>query len=249
MSHLLLEQNKTVAKIILNRPEKLNAMNIQVLNELKSLIGSINNNSSLRAVVLTGSGEKAFCAGGDIKEMSTMSPEDAMALSALAEEVTTSLEALTVPVIAALNGVALGGGLELAMACDFIYASKNAKLGLPEVNLGLIPGFGGCIRLPRYVGLARAREMVYSAEILTAQQAYELGLCNQVFATIEELNEAVLKKTELFAQKSQMGVAVAKSVLHKSNSINEGLWIERKGYGQVFAHSDSKKGITQFLTR
>ena len=176
---LLVDEQDGITTITVDRPDALNALNATVLAELDAVTTTIASaRGATRGVILTGSGEKAFIAGADIKAMSQMSPDEAEAFSRLGQRVTTQLESLPVTVIACVNGFALGGGCEMAMACDFIYATGNARFGQPEVSLGLIPGFGGCVRLIRYVGPGHAKELIYSGRHVKADEAARLGLVN-----------------------------------------------------------------------
>ncbi|MFN8370516.1 MAG: enoyl-CoA hydratase/isomerase family protein [Bacteriovoracaceae bacterium] len=183
MKYLKYEIQNSVVILSINRPDKLNALNADVLKELKAFLIEIHSdkNFEFKGLVITGEGDKAFIAGADIKEMSNMSNDEALLFGQLGQEVTLMFEKLKIPVIAAVNGFALGGGLEIAMSCDFIYAVTTAKMGLPEVSLGLIPGFGGTQRLSKIIGRNQAREMIYTGKNVTAEEALNLGLVNKLF--------------------------------------------------------------------
>jgi enoyl-CoA hydratase len=254
MNHELLkiELHGSLEILTLNRPEKLNALSIELLLSLKNHFQMIEANpAKVKGVLILGAGEKAFVAGADIAQMSQMSASEGKDFAALAQEVTEMLEKLSCPVIAAVDGFALGGGCELAMACDFIYATEKSQFGQPEVNLGLIPGFGGCVRLQRYVGIGRAREMIYTGRSISASEAMRLGLVNQTFATREEMIKAGIETLELIARKSAFAVSVTKSVLNSQNgkNTNEGLQTELLGFEKAFKHSDKIEGVRAFLEK
>ena len=192
---VLVEISENIAWAKINRPDSLNALNSEVMASLFQVFPDLEQDASVKVVVISGSGEKAFIAGGDIKEMAAMTPLEARAFSRMGQGLILSIEKMTKPVIAAVNGYALGGGLELALACDFIYASENARLGLPEVTLGVIPGFGGTQNLSRLIGPNKAREMIFSGKLLSAQQALAWGIVNNVFPAeelISRVNEIAL---------------------------------------------------------
>lgn len=238
--------------LTLNRPQSLNALNRELIAELDQFITQLAETpwSSVKALVLTGSGEKAFVAGADIKEMSSLKEDEARLFSEQGQKVFRKLEALKIPVVAAVNGFALGGGLELALSCDFIYASTNAKMGLPEVSLGLIPGFGGTVRLARVVGVNRAREMILSAEMLTAEDALRVGLVNKV-VQIAELMPTVLKTVETMISRGPIAVAKAKFMVLESYdmTIDAGLGLEANCFGQLFRFEDTKEGTQAFIEK
>lgn len=248
---LLIEKNKNALIITINRPEKLNALSEKVFAELKFLLAQIHLDKDIRGVILTGSGEKAFIAGADIKAMSEMTPEQGEGFAGCAQAVTEMLEALPVPVIACVNGFALGGGCEMAMSADFIFATVDAKFGQPEVNLGLIPGFGGCVRLSRYVGAAMAKRMIYTGEQISADRALQLGLVNEVFNSKAEMIEAAQKLIAVIATKSPFAVAICKEVLTTTVGLdtNGALEVERIGFREVFEHPEKKEGVAAFLEK
>jgi enoyl-CoA hydratase len=251
--NLILEKKEnSIWVITLNRPNALNALNAELLNELNQLLNHIAETpwAQVKAVVITGSGEKAFVAGADIKEMSGLSESAARNFSERGQKILCQIEALRIPVIAAVNGFALGGGLELALACDFIYASQNAKLGLPEVSLGLIPGFGGTVRLTRVVGLNRAREMVMSGDLISAEEALQVGLVNKICAA-NELLTMVLKTAETIIQRGPIAVGKVKFMTLESVEMNidAGLALEALNFGQLFAKKDTLEGMQAFVEK
>jgi len=243
------ERRGAVALVTLARPKVLNALDRATLEALASCIESLGRDGELRAVVLTGEG-RAFAAGADIAEMRTLEPAAARAFSELGHRATAALEALTAPTIAAVNGYALGGGCELALACDWIYASAKARFGQPEVNLGLIPGFGGTSRLVRRVGVAWAKELALSGEPIDAETALRIGLANRVFAP-EELVDAALRMAETIASKGPQAVALAKRVIHEGQDADVRLahTLEQTAFGLVFATADRCEGMDAFLEK
>lgn len=248
---LLLETINHTLVITINRPDKLNALSEKVFAELKFLLVQIPQLENIHGVILTGAGEKSFIAGADIKAMSAMTPEQGEQFAGRAQAVTEMFEALSVPVIACVNGYALGGGCEMAMSCDFIFATENATFGQPEVNLGLIPGFGGCVRLSRYVGSGMAKQMIYTGEQISAARAQRLGLVNELFATKSEMISAAIKMIEQIATKSPFAVAICKKVITQSVGLNthEALAVERIGFRAVFEHPEKSVGVSAFLEK
>jgi enoyl-CoA hydratase len=238
--------------VTLNRPNAMNALNGAMLADLDHFFSQVSEKpwSEVKAIVMTGSGDKAFVAGADIKEMSGLKETEACQFSERGQSVLRKIEALRIPVIAAVNGFALGGGLELALACDFIYASENAKMGLPEVTLGLIPGFGGTVRLSRVVGLNRAREMMMTGDMITADEALQLGLANKVLPQALLLI-AVLKVAELIIQRGPIAVGKVKFAAIESFdlSLDSGLALEAMNFGQLFGKEDTREGIQAFIEK
>lgn len=247
---ILFEQNGDVGVLTVNRPSKLNALNIQVHRELKTLLTELQS-SNLKGLILTGEGEKAFIAGADIAEMKPMSNEEAKAFSELGQQVTLLLESLPFPTIAAVNGFALGGGFEMALACDFIYATENAVFGLPEVKLGLIPGFGGTQRLARVVGERRAKEIMFSGRNIKTQEAKLLGIVLECFATKAELMEACTNWFILANQNSSYAIARAKETLRVGieQTLVEGLQTEARAFGAIFQTKEMIEGTSAFLEK
>lgn len=246
--NIILETEGKTAIISINRPESLNALNAQTIKELSEAFGNLNADKDIRVIILTGSGEKSFVAGADIKEFSDYRTAAAEDLSRKGQEILfDKIENLHKPVIAAVNGFALGGGLELAMACHIRYASENAKLGLPEVTLGLIPGYGGTQRLPKLVGKGLANEMIFSAKMISAQRAKEIGLVNDVFAA-EELLTKTKELATTISRNSPMAVAKAIEAVNQSDT-GMGFETEIKSFGELFEMEDKKEGVAAFLEK
>lgn len=244
---LILERTGTYATITINRPQKLNALNERVFLELREVLVNLE----VRGLLLAGAGEKAFAAGADIQAMSQMSAHQGKAFAKLAQETTELIERLPYPVIACVNGYALGGGCELAMACDFIYATETAVFGQPEVGLGLIPGFGGCVRLARYVGPGRAKEMIYTGRRVSAAEALEMKLVNAVFPNKTIMFDAAIATLEEIATKYPGAVATCKQVVNVAlgKTTTDALLAERKGFRRAFGSDEKRKGVTDFLTK
>jgi enoyl-CoA hydratase len=252
-STLLASREGKLAFVTLNRPSKLNALNAALIDELHATVAELCEQSpSERAsvLVLTGAGDKAFAAGADVAEMSEISPEAARAFSERGHRLGRAMEEAPFPVIAQVNGFALGGGLELALACDFIYASDRAKFGLPEVGLGLVPGFGGTQRLTRRVGIARARELVFSGATIDAQRAQAIGLVNEVVPHAE-LAERVKSLALKIAEKAPLAVAAAKRLLSTGAETNLGAAceLESRAFGAAFATEDGREGMRAFVEK
>ena len=252
-STLNLNLENEILTIIVNRPDKLNALSETVLTELKTVLTSATEMplSELRGIIFTGAGEKAFIAGADIKAMLTMSPDDSLAFGKLGQDVTLLFEKLAIPVIACVNGFALGGGLEMAMSCDFMYCTQNAIFGQPEVKIGLIPGFGGTQRLSRYVGIAKCREMVYTGKNIEASEALTLGLVNQIFESKEEMLSAAIKTISNIKRNSPLAVASCKKLINDGEclAIADGLELEKNGFKAIFQTQDAKEGLSSFLEK
>lgn len=248
---LLFEQIGNYGLITLNRPDKLNALNFQLFTELDELIRKIELNSSIRAIILTGSGEKAFAAGADIVELnSSDTPASGRQFSEYGSKVMLRLEQLRIPIIAAINGFALGGGLELAMSCHIRFASEKAKLGQPEVNLGIIPGYGATQRLPRLVGKPKALELIISGNTINAATAKEIGLVNQVFPH-EELLSKTVEFVNLVLSKAPLAISAAVDTVMASDYLNlqDGLTFESRIFGDVCGTQDFKEGTNAFLEK
>ncbi len=248
---ILFEKKANYAIITINRPDKLNALNTQVFYDLDNAITEIEKDKDIKAVILTGVGDKAFAAGADIKELNASDTyADGKMFSELGSKVMARLEQLTIPVIAAVNGFALGGGCELTMSCHIRFASPNAKFGQPEVNLGIIPGYGGTQRLPRLIGRAKAIELIISGNMIGADEAKNLGLVNEVFP-----QEELIAKTEDFVKlvlsKGNIAVSNAIDTILRSQelSLAEGLAYESKIFGKTCATEDFKEGTTAFLEK
>ncbi|NNE17930.1 MAG: enoyl-CoA hydratase/isomerase family protein [Myxococcales bacterium] len=242
-------QDGHVSTLTINRPEKLNALSGEVLSDLSAAIQTLAGNDDVWAAVMTGTG-KAFVAGADIAAMKGMSEAEGQEFGALGHGVFSAIEDLHCPVIAAVNGFALGGGCELALACDFIYASSKAKFGQPEVNLGIIPGFGGTQRLPRRVGSALARELIYTGKMIDAQEALRIGLANAVFEP-DELLSAATKTAAEIASKGPLAVASAKRLIRDGIALPlpEANRLEQAAFGEAFGTTDQSEGMAAFLEK
>jgi enoyl-CoA hydratase len=247
---ITLDTTGEVGLLTINRPTKLNALNIQVHRELKACLTELHS-SKLKGLILTGEGEKAFIAGADIAEMKPMTTGEAQAFAELGQQVTVLLESLPFPTIAAVNGFALGGGFEMAMACDFIFASKNAVFGLPEVKLGLIPGFGGTQRLARIVGERRAKELMFSGRNVTCEEAKNLGITLEVFEDKTALLEGAKNWFKLATANSNYAIARAKEALRTGSEKNleDGLKVEAKAFGNIFQTEQMIEGTTAFVEK
>lgn len=245
---LVIEDN--VAVITLNRPKALNALNTQTVHELGSAVMEVLRNQAVRALILTGAGEKAFVAGADIAEMSALTPGQAREFASLGHMVLQSLENLAIPTIAAVNGFALGGGLELALACDLVYASENAVLGLPEVGLGVIPGFGGTQRLSRIVGKQRAKELVFTGRRITAEVALRQGLILDVVPQAGLLAHCRAVAQEM-AKNGPLAIAQAKRAIEfgMNTDLQTGNELERQAFGVLFGTEDQREGMSAFLEK
>ncbi|HPI20171.1 MAG TPA: enoyl-CoA hydratase-related protein [Candidatus Kapabacteria bacterium] len=247
---LLFEKKNNIAKITLNRADKLNALNTLMMSELEDCIKLIEMDTGIRALSITGSGEKAFVAGADIKELNENNRASGRQFAEFGSSVFSRIEQMRIPVVAAINGYALGGGCELALACHIRFASENAKLGQTELNLGLIPGYGGSQRLPRIVGKAKAMEMILSAKVVTAFEAESIGLVNAVFK-----QEELMKKTEEFIaniiSKGALAVASAIECINASDELSlcSGLAFETKKFGEICGTADFKEGTAAFLEK
>jgi enoyl-CoA hydratase len=244
------ERRGGVAVVTLDRPEALNALNGALLTELRDRLRELAEDAEVRAVVLTGAGERAFAAGADIKEMEQMTVEEARAWAALGHECGRLLETMPKPTIAAVNGFALGGGCELALACDIRYASAAAKLGQPEVSIGIVPGWGGTQRLARAVGTGRAKELVYSGRAVDAEEALRIGLVEAVFPPGDLLGKA-LELAEALAAKSPLVLAVAKELVNRSarGDLDAGLDAEAESFARLFGSQDQKEGMRAFVEK
>lgn len=244
------EVQKNIGILKLNRPKALNAINVQMIQELDAVLDTIDSDRDLRVLIITGSGEKAFVAGGDIVEMSAMTSEQAGRFAKKGQSVLRRLEILRVPVIAAVNGFALGGGTELACCCDFIYAADTAKFGQPEVVLGLMPGFGGTQRLARFVGLPMARELIYSGNQIDATDALRLGLVNKVVPAAKLMDE-VLSLAKTIASRAPLAIAACKEAINDGYDLDldKGLGYEADSFGDLFDTDDMKEGTKAFMEK
>jgi enoyl-CoA hydratase len=250
---LLVSVDGGVALLTLNRPDKLNALDAELLALVGSTVRELAERplaSRPRAAIVTGAGDKAFAAGADVAELSGQTPSQARASSELGQRVGRTLEEAPFPIIAAVNGFALGGGAELALACDFIYASDRAKLGLPEVTLGLVPGFGGTQRLARRVGVARARELVFSGVPISAERAAAIGLVNEVVPHAELLPR-VQELAGRIASRAPLAIAAAKRLLLRGPEADlaAACELESEAFGALFATTDAKEGTAAFVAK
>jgi enoyl-CoA hydratase len=240
------ERDGAVAVVTVDRQEALNALDPPTLSELRDRLAELAEDAAVRAVVLTGAGERAFVAGADIKAMSEMDIAQAQAWGALGHETASLLETMPKPTIAAVNGFALGGGCELALACDVRYASSTAKLGQPEVSIGIIPGWGGTQRLPRTVGIGLAKELIMTGRLVDAEEALRIGLVNAVFPP-EELVEKALELAKLLAGKSPLVLGAAKQAMNRT--LYGDLSAEADAFAGLFGSEDQREGMTAFIEK
>ena len=247
---IVCEIGEGIALITVSRPESLNALNGRVLGELECALYEVELDKQARVVIITGAGEKAFVAGADIKEMVAMTSLEGHRFALQGQRVMLFIEKMSKPVIAAVNGYALGGGLELALACDLIYASENAKLGFPEVTLGIIPGFGGTQNLARLIGPNRAKELVLSGRTITAQKALAWGIVNEVFPQAE-LKEKALGLAREIAKNGSLSVGYAKNAMVNGLNMSkeDGFRYESSLFGVLFATEDQKEGMGAFVEK
>lgn len=250
MENLLLNEQGQVAELIINRPKSLNALNGPTIDELSQVVSSIEKRKDIRAVIITGAGPKAFVAGADIAAMSKMSPREGRDFSRKAQTVFSQIENMPQVVIAAVNGYALGGGCELAMACDIRIASEKAKFGQPEVNLGILPSFGGTQRLPRLVGKGIAKEMIFTTEQVSADRAYQIGLVNKVVPADKLMDEAHAMAEKILS-KAMYAVKSAKNSINTGleTDLETGLKNESNLFGLCFTTDDQKEGMGAFLEK
>ena len=262
MDYILYEQNGNVATITINREKALNALNSQVLDELNATLDAVDL-ATVRCLVITGAGSKSFVAGADIGEMSSLTKAEGEAFGKKGNDVFRKIETFPIPVIAAVNGFALGGGCEISMSCDIRICSDNAVFGQPEVGLGITPGFGGTQRLARLVGAGMAKQMIYTARNIKAADAYRIGLVNEVYSAEVDADGNVVKSAQevMLAAAQKMAATIAKNapiaVRNCKKAINEGLdadmdqavVIEEKLFGDCFETEDQKYGMTFFLDK
>ena len=250
MTHILLEKKGPVAIATVNRPRALNALNSEVLTDLDALIDAVEADETIRVLILTGSGEKAFVAGADIAEMARLSKAEAEAFGKHGNDVFRRLEQLAIPVIAAVNGYALGGGCELSMACDIRLCAETAVFGQPETGLGITPGFGGTQRLARLVGAGMAKQLIFSARNIKADEALRIGLVNAVYPP-EELMPAAEKLAETIAKNAPIAVRASKKAINDGLEVpmDEAIVIEEKLFGGCFETYDQQEGMGAFLEK
>ena len=234
----------------MNRPGALNALDLETLTELRDRLRELADDEAARVVVLTGAGDKAFVAGADIKYMSGLGVDDAKAWGALGHEAGRLLETMPKPTVAAINGFALGGGCELALACDLRYASTAARIGQPEINLGIIPGWGGTQRLARATTLGYAKELILTGRLVAADEAHDRGLVNAVFEP-DELLPKTLDVAQSLAAQGPIALAVAKEAINRALGGDHAVNLEREGerFGELFASEDAREGLTAFIEK
>ena len=249
MEFITYEVEGQIGIITINRPKALNALNSAVLDELDKTLDTVDQ-EAIRCLILTGAGEKSFVAGADIGEMSTLTPEEGEAFGKHGNDVFRKLETFPIPVIAAVNGFALGGGCEISMSCDIRICSENAVFGQPEVGLGITPGFGGTQRLARIVGTGKAKEMIYGARNIKAEEAYRIGLVNNVYPA-EELMPAAKKLASTIARNAPIAVRNCKRAINEGIQVDmdQAIVIEEKLFGSCFETRDQKEGMNAFLEK
>jgi enoyl-CoA hydratase len=248
--NILLSIEGQIGILTINRPKALNALNTETLKEIQMAIHEVKDSSEIRVLIITGAGEKAFVSGADISEMKDMNSIEALNFSKLGHLTLNMLENLHIPVIASVNGYALGGGTEIALACDFIYASENARFGLPEVTLGVFPGFGGTQRLPRLIGKAKAKELILTGKIITAQEALQMGIVNRVFPQ-PSLMEETMKVASQMVKNGPIGLRLAKNLINEGFNMNlqEACSLEALGFSFTFSTEDQREGMTAFIEK
>lgn len=248
--HIIFERAAGVGTITFNRPKALNALNAELLDELSNAVSRVEKDESVCVLVLTGAGDKAFVAGADINELAGLSVLQAKAFAQKGQGAINQIDDLPIPVIAAVNGYALGGGSEMALACDFIYASDNASFGLPETTLGLIPGFGGTQRLARLIGPNQAKELIFTGKMISATDAKTLGIVNQVVAA-EALMDAVTATAQNIVAKGRVSIRAAKQAVNYGLNVDlaTGLQIEQDAFSLCMASQDAQEGTRAFLDK
>ena len=248
MNNLLLEVEGGIALLTINRPKSLNALNSETLSELNECLADLEKNEDVKVVILTGSGEKSFVAGADLSEMVNATAAEGRAMGLLAREAFGRLENMPQVTIAAVNGFALGGGCEISMACDIRVASENAKFAQPECGLGILPGFGGTQRLPRLVGKGRAKELIFTCDMISAEDAYRMGLANHVVPQAELIDYCKAMAGRIM-KNGPFAVSLAKQAINTGSDtdLDSGLKLEANLFGLSFATADKKEGMTAFL--
>lgn len=247
---LLYEESGGIATVTINRPKSLNALNTELIGELGGLLDSIAGNEDIRVLIFTGAGEKAFVAGADISELSQFNTLQGKYFAHQGHQCLNKIQNLAIPVIAAVNGFALGGGLELSLACDFIYASENAKFGLPEITLGLIPGFGGTQRLARIIGKNMAKEMIFTGKTVSAEEAREIGFVNKVLQA-DKLMEETQKTAKNIAAKGKVSLNAAKEAINRGMDVDlaTACGIEIDAFSICLSSDDAREGTSAFLEK
>lgn len=249
MEFVTYEQEGFVGVVTINRPKALNALNSGVLEELEATFDQVDLETT-RVIILTGAGTKSFVAGADIAEMSTLTKEEGEAFGKKGNDVFRKIETFPLPVIAAVNGFALGGGCEISMSCDIRICSENAVFGQPEVGLGITPGFGGTQRLVRIIGVGKAKEMIYSASNIKAEEAYRIGLVNAVYSQ-EELMDMAKKLANKIARNAPIAVRACKSAMNEGLDVDmdKAIVVEEKAFGSCFETEDQVEGMKAFLEK
>jgi enoyl-CoA hydratase len=248
--NIIYEVKDGIATITFNRPKALNALNGALLGELSQALDEIAADEDIRVLVLTGAGDKSFVAGADITELATFNSLSAKSFAQKGHRIIQKLQQLPIAVIAAVNGFALGGGTEISIACDFIYASENAKFGQPEINLGVIPGFGGTQRLPRLIGTNMAKELIFTGKMISAAEALQIGLANKVVPQ-ESLMAEVMKTAGQIASKGKVSMREAKQAINHGMDVDlaTGCGLEIDAFAISFASPDAKEGTTAFVEK
>jgi 3-hydroxypropionyl-coenzyme A dehydratase len=243
-------KSEGICTVKINRPDKLNAMNMDVAKELISIFENLGRDDSVKVIILTGEGDKAFSAGADIEYMSKISADESEEYAKLGQLVTATVENVKQPTIAAVNGFALGGGCELAMSCDIRIAANTAKMGQPEVTIGIPPGWGGTQRLMRIVGIAKAKELVYTGKMIKADEALSIGLVNQV-VELPSLMEETMKMAKTIAANSAIAVRMSKAAINKGRNadLDTGLGVELLAWRNCFTHPDRQERMTAFVNK
>lgn len=249
MQYIKYEKTEGIGLAVINRPEALNALNSQVIAELTELIGEVERDESLRVFMITGEG-RSFVAGADIGEQKPLDLQQGRKWGQTGSALMRRIEKLEIPTIAAVNGFALGGGCELALSCDVILASEKAKFGQPEVGLGITPGFSGTQRLPRRVGVGKAKELIFSGKMIRAEEAKAIGLADQVYAP-EELMDKAMEMAKSFAKNAPIAVKYAKACIDRGlqMDIDDGIAVENELFAMCFATEDQKEGMGAFLEK
>ena len=240
------EPQEGITLLKISAPKSLNALNSTILKELDTFVNHIGTGT--RVLIITGDGEKSFVAGADISEMAHLNEQEGYAFGQLGDRVFRQIELLPIPVIAAVNGFALGGGCELAMACDIRICSNNAKFGQPEVGLGITPGFSGTVRLPRLIGQGMAKEMIYTGKVIRADEALRIGLVNAVYEP-EELMDKAIEMAQMMLKNAPVGISLAKQSINEGYDLDmdEAIELENKLFASCFATQDQKEGMAAFL--
>ncbi len=250
-NNILFQIENNISIITFNRPKALNALNAELLSEFSAALDEIEKNQEIRVLVLTGAGDKSFVAGADITELARcLSSIQARHFASLGHRAINKLQELPIPVIAAVNGFALGGGSEVALACDFIYASENAKFGLPEITLGIIPGFGGTQRLSRQIGKNMAKELIFTGKMISASEALQIGMVNKILPPAS-LMEEVLKTAGMIASKGSVSLRAAKHAVNSGMDVDlaTGCKLEIDAFSICMASVDAREGTTAFLEK